>query len=449
MDQKAFEKPARATVTRIPTRGGLEKFKPNDLAMCALTNHEIWSESTSGLLFEFNGKYWERISEQDVRAYVMAEDVHEYTTRSRRNEALSYIQDHRILREITWRQLKPYEIPLQNFIISIDKPFVGVQPTTRPHLLQDYLETIIPWDFDPTAQCPRWMEALDQYFGGDLDCDSKCSALQEFFGYTLMPHARYKKALVPHGDSDTGKSVIPWVIRQLVGSKNTCSVSVESMDDPRKREPLVGKMANILTELTSESVIADGGFKTLVSTEEPIQIDPKYMRSYNYVPIAKHIICTNTLPKINDRTQATFNRLLLIKFNKVLAAEEQDRSLQDKLILEMGGILMWALEGAARLYSNNGEFTKIAESRNAIKAYREAQNPVFLFVEEKCAREEGERVPSEWFRERFTAWYKQHVTPHKITILTKAAGLVVEDDPTWDADLRRTSRHVMGIRFLN
>jgi len=64
----------------------------------------------------------------------------------------------------------------------------------------------------------------------DDDGELKIAALQEYFGYCLMPHARYKKALLCVGESDCGKSTIPYLLRQLLGSENIAAVSVEHMD---------------------------------------------------------------------------------------------------------------------------------------------------------------------------------------------------------------------------
>ena len=45
------------------------------------------------------------------------------------------------------------------------------------------------------------------------------------------------------------------------------------MDDPQRLAVIKGKALNVITEVSSDALIADGGFKTLVSTEEPVFID--------------------------------------------------------------------------------------------------------------------------------------------------------------------------------
>jgi len=262
-----------------------------------------------------------------------------------------------------------------------------------------------------------------------MDGQAKQDALQEFFGYCLMPHARYKKALLCVGESDCGKSTIPYLIRQLVGRSNVCSVSVEDMDDSRKRAPLLGKLVNLLTELTSDAMIADGGFKTLVSTEEPIQFDPKYLPPVMDVPICKHVIVTNTLPTINDRSKGTYNRLLIVRFNHVIPRHEQDRAIWDKLAEDLPGILLWALEGAQRLYHAGGNFT--ASGDEEVEEYRRKQNPLLEFLAECAEPEDGAKVLLSVVRDRFQNWYGQRVRPQWVSQLAKSAGLRISEKREW------------------
>jgi len=295
--------------------------------------------------------------------------------------------------------LKDTEVAIWSGVVDF------IEGTQRPHNSQDWLETVLPWTWDENAECPTWLKALARWFQGDPQWKTKLLALQEFFGYCLLGHAKYKKALVAYGDPNTGKSVVMTVMTELVGQDNTCSISVEDMDDPRKVAPIKGKLLNVMSDLTAKSLIADGGFKRLVSTGDAIQIDEKFKAPHLYIPKTKHAVATNILPRIDDKTWGTFERLLVIRFPNVIPAGEMDRNLTAKLVEEMPGILNWAIAGARRLYENAGQFTKIAESEELLEEYREDQNPVFAFLEEKCDWEEGHTIPYTEFWEKFVKWY--------------------------------------------
>lgn len=288
------------------------------------------------------------------------------------------------------------------------------------------------------------MRCLDTYFGGDDDGEAKKLALQEFFGYCLMSHARYKKALLCYGESNCGKSTIPFLLRELVGAENMCAVSVQDMDDPRKRAPLRGKLINALTELPTDAMIADGGFKTLVSTEEPIQFDEKFLPAIMDIPIAKHVIVTNNLPAINDRSRGTFNRLLLIQFNHVIPESEQNKKVWDELRNEIEGILLWALEGAQRLYQRDGRFTSAGAAQ--IEEYRNEQNPVLEWINEACERDPEARVFVTTLRESYCRWAGKTVSPKFFVGCLKSAGFEITPNPVW-INLKK-GRAVMGVRLI-
>lgn len=421
-----------------PQQGEHTKLSPNDLAVRIMReNHFL--RTREGYLYSYNSRHWEPVQTAHLTALAMKHDSLRHTTAKRRNEVANFIATAVHQPHTTWRKLELYEVPAYNGIVDIRTGAL------RPHRREDFLETTAAHAYDPTAFCGRWRKALGQYFGDDPDMDAKHDALQEFFGYCLMPHARYKKALLLLGDSNTGKSAVTFVIRELVGSHNVCGLSVDDMDDPRKRAPIMGKMVNLLTELTNDAVIADGGFKTLVSTEEGVQIDEKYLPSITYTPVAKHVIAANSLPRINDKSRGTFNRLLLIKFNRVLPQSEQESDIWDQLRNELPGILVWAIEGAKRLYENNGKFTKIQESEAGIEDYRLSENPINEFIEEKCERDEEGAIPTTEFWTKYCSWLDRKIDRRSMAAMIDSAGL--KRKHATNPNTGKPVRSVLGLRW--
>ena len=411
------------------------KLTPNAHADRLMQTHSFLNHN--GVLYQYNGTHWGQIDAGSLKHLALrAEPRH--SNMKRRSEIANRIVDESRNDKVRWRNLEKYEIPLMNGVIDVRSM------SLRSHRKQDYLQSCVPHEYDSSSTCPVWQKCLDTYFGGDVDQDAKQDALQEFFGYCLMPHATYKKALLCKGESDCGKSTIPYLLRVLAGQANCCAVGVESMDDPRKRAPLRGKLVNLLTELTSDAMIADGGFKTLVSTEEPILFDEKFLPPVLDVPIAKHVIVTNVLPTINDRSRGTFNRLLLISFNHVIPLAQQDRAIWDKLRGEIQGILHWALYGAQRLYLNGGTFTSVG--RAEVEEYRASQNPIVEWIAEACEIEEGGRAPLPDMRDRFSRWYGKTVTPQWFASLLRSAGYEVTASPLHFQG--RKARAAIGLRLL-
>jgi putative DNA primase/helicase len=414
---------------------GKAKLHPNTIAENILKDNPVIN--VDGHLYEYIGTHWDLISPERLKAMARQYDSPRWTSQKRRSEVASYIQATTHRSKQTWRNLEKFEIPLSNGVIDIRSM------SLRPHRQDDYLQACIPHEYDSSATCPVWQECLDTYFGADPDSEAKKNAMQEFFGYCLMPHATYKKALLCKGESDSGKSTIPYLLRILVGQQNACAVGVEDMDDSRKRAPLRGKLVNLLTELTSDAMIADGGFKTLVSTEEPILFDEKFLPAVLDVPIAKHVIVTNVLPTINDRSRGTFNRLLMISFNHVIPIAQQDRAIWDKLRFEIKGILHWALYGAQRLYHNRGTFTSVGAVE--IEEYRAGQNPVLEWIAEACEVDESGRALLSDMRERYGKWAGRPVTPQYFALCLQSGGFQTTKNPVFVGG--KKGRACVGLRI--
>ena len=374
---------------------GAKAANANALAELVLKTHRLVQDA-GGTVYLYNGRHWEEITDESLLALIFSQDRETTTKASKRAEALSYLKAKTHQRDLVWGRAGEWEVPFDNLVVDV------VTGKTRPHNPDDWLESVLPWPWEPEAQAKRWHQALDEWFGEDL---AKWDALQEFLGYVCLSHARLKKALILYGKSDTGKSLVALVLKALAGEKYTTTLPVEHMDDPRRSHVLVGKRLNVMTELTTDAIMKDGGFKTLVSTGEPILIDPKFKPPFMYTPSAKHVIATNNLPNITDRTEATFNRLLLIPFLRVIEAKDQDIELLAKLKAEMPGILAWAIEGAKRLAANDGQWTEIGSAAALMAEYRAECNPVLAFVTERMAVEEGYATPLTEITREFNSWF--------------------------------------------
>jgi len=377
-----------------------------------------------GLSYLYTGKFWKQVTKQHLLA--MAYDAAGPNSASRtRGEIVDYLKVATFLHELEWARVADHEVACDNGVLNLQT--WGL----RPHKKEDRLERVIPWSFGAryTAgeSCPVWEQALIDWFGEDEAGGELIAALQEFAGYVCMSHAKYKKALVLKGESDTGKSQVLYVFEQLAGEGNSCQLSVEHMDDLERRAVIKGKTLNVMSELSEDALIADGGFKTMISTEDPLLISAKWEPTQMIRPAAKHIISTNNLPRLNDKTKATFNRLLIIPMERVIPHAKQDRTLQQKLLAEMPGIFAWALEGARRLLDRKGVWPTPAKAVEILSEYREEANPAIAFMSQCWEEAPHYRVPLRDVAAKYNDWQggsRKASTPH-VSGLLKRAGFDV------------------------
>ncbi|MEQ9330280.1 phage/plasmid primase, P4 family [Thalassobaculum sp.] len=389
--------PGPASEQAGPGSGGKRKPRgsvPIAIARAALDEVNLVTDD-AGLVYIYNGASWDQLSATGVRALAT---VHGAVTMSDAGEVVDYWKrvTHRPGR--IWGRVGTHEVAFANGVLDIR------DMTLRRHRPEDYLERVLPHPWRPGAHCEFWHAALDEWFG-DVRSD-QVAALQEFFGYAVTQHARYKKALMITGQSGTGKSRVAEALAMLVGHDRVCSIGVDAMDDPRRCAPIKGAALNVVTELPEGALVKDGAFKALVSTEEKIQIDQKYKEVETYVPTAKHVFATNTLPAITDRSAATFARILLIymdrKPEQVLSAGEFD----ELVAAEAEGLLVWAIEGLRRLYAADGAFSEPTSTAELLSEYRREQNPVRQFVEDRCEAEARNAVPTKVFLREFNRWHE-------------------------------------------
>ena len=349
----------------------------NSIALRFLVRNKVIS--TASGMYLYNGTHWGEMPKAAVLSRLLRQDDVDAvpTTQKRRNEAFAYLESRQWIDMVAWRNLENYEVPFLNGVLNL------TTSQLRAHRPSDYLETVIPHDYVPGATSQLWEKCLADYFGDDADYQAKVSALQEFFGYILMPHARYKKGLMLFSkNGDTGKSTVKEIAEFMVGMNNTCHIGLDRMEDRFVMAGIVGKLLNSVGEQSSGTRIADGRFKELVGTEEQIPVERKGKESFMYAPIAKHLVCTNNLPRVDDTSNAVYNRLLILKFNKVITVK--NTKIWDDLKAEFSGILAWATDGAKRLYKNDGVFTVVPESVALIRRYKDSQNLLGEFLDEHC-----------------------------------------------------------------
>lgn len=354
-----------------------EKMPHSEVAKVIMQDLSFVTDKFNNIYLYRDG-IWQQCGDAELQSI-----VHEYelveskSTKSRRNEVINFIKSSTYRHLIPWRNIKTNQIPLNNGIFDLGKN------TLVDFNSEFYLETKLPHDFDEKGSCPLWERVLEDFF---YDEPKKILLLQEYFGYIIMPHAKYKKALFCFGPANTGKSIIPQIVEKLVGQINVCSLPLDRLSDSRQIAPIKGKLVSTKAELPNDHRIDESGFKQLVSTGDIIEIDPKFGQKETYIPFCKLLICTNKMPVYRDESNALLERVMILDFVHAIPDDKQDRELVEKLEAEIKGIMRWALIGAKRLYDNKGMFTIPESSIKALKVYEEMNNPIKTWADESLER---------------------------------------------------------------
>jgi hypothetical protein len=167
-------------------------------------------------------------------------------------------------------------VALRNGLLDVDALMRHDPDPLRPHSPWWFSPVCLPYDFDPDADCPRWIAFLDRNLEGKHS--SKALLLQQFAGYLLLPVTKLQRFLLMTGEGANGKSVVCAVLRVLLGEDNVSSVPLEMFGDKFRLAGTLGKFANIVPEVGELDKVAEGQLKAFV-TGDPLRLHGRRARS--------------------------------------------------------------------------------------------------------------------------------------------------------------------------
>lgn len=258
------------------------------------------------------------------------------------------------------------------------------QAALRPHDREDFFTYVLPYAYDPMAECPLWHRFLDQVLP---NAEQQC-LLAEYLGYCFTTNLKLEKMAVFYGTGANGKSVCTDIINEVLGRENCSHVDLEKLTtDDNHRVQFEGKLANISSE--NGVGVLTSTLKVLVSGE-PVMVKSLYRDVRMMTLYGKLIASYNILPK-TENTEGFFRRWLLFKFAYTIPEKDRDVHLTQKLKKELPGILNWALTGLNRIVANNS-FSECQACTDALNDYKLASNSALVFADDRLVVNEDGRL---------------------------------------------------------
>ena len=268
----------------------------------------------------------------------------------------------------------------------------------------DFKSTIqLPVSYNPDANCSKWLESLKGIFPDDIE---KADILQEFFGLCLTKETKYEKALFMIGEGANGKSTVMHILQKILGKKNYSAIPLELFNNPHYTAHFYNKLANISIETNARSSVYDSLMKAVVSGDT-ITADGKYQPLIQFNPFCKLIFALNNMPRVDDKTDAFYRRMIILRFNRQFKEEEQNKNLRHELEAELDGIFAWMVGGLKRL-RQRGYFELSAGIEQEVEEYRKENNNVMTFVEEECNLEPNAITSKQEFYNSYSEWCKKN-----------------------------------------
>jgi putative DNA primase/helicase len=258
----------------------------------------------------------------------------------------------------------------------------------------------LDYAFDAKAARPvAWLDFLSRLWPGDAQA---VEALQEWFGYCLLPDTSQQKILLVVGPKRSGKGTIARVLTGLVGIGNTCAPTLAGLGSHFGLWPLLGKTVAVISDArlsgrTDAAVVVERLLS--VSGEDAQTIDRKNLPHVTCKLPVRFVVLTNELPRVSDPSGALVSRFIVLRLTQNWYGRE-DTGLTTRLLAELPGVLLWAVEGLRRL-RGRGYFVQPKSGEKLIDELEDLASPIGAFLRECCEVGPGYEV---FVRDLFDRW---------------------------------------------
>ena len=150
----------------------------------------------------------------------------------------------------------------------------------------------------------------------------------------------------------------------------------------------------------------------------------------------------NELPKVTDDSYGFWRRVRLVPFNQTFAGSTDDKMLKDKLLVELPGILAWAVQGALAWQKDGLVPPKAVWA--ATDDYQTSEDPLVEFVAERCIVGTGEATFSALFA-AYNGWAESQKIPRGDRLTRRGIGIHLKrrftPKETTDGSRKYSGRH--------
>lgn len=273
-----------------------------------------------------------------------------------------------------------------NMLLNVNNGTLNLRTgTLEPHNPAHLITKRVNVDYDPAAQCPRWLTFLDRILAGDQEL---ISFVQKAVGYSLTGDVSEQALFFMHGNGKNGKSTFTETLITLLGDYAQKAPTEMLMlkhggnsGVPNDVARLPGARFVVAAEVEEGRRLAESMVKDLTGGDT---MSARFMRAewFDFQPTHKIWMYGNHEPVIHGTDDGIWRRMRKIPFTVQIPETEQDPQLKTKLLAELPGILAWAVEGV-QLWQNEGLGLPKAV-KDATAGYRSQMDVIGAFLDAEC-----------------------------------------------------------------
>ncbi len=268
--------------------------------------------------------------------------------------------------------------------------------------------------FKPDATAPYWCRFLEQA----IDEKEARDYLQRFLGYSLSADVSEHAMLILFGDGGGGKSTVLNTVRSVAGDycvtlqSETLLESGHGSAIQSDLSRLPGRRIATSVETADSARLDVKRIKALTGGESSYAARDLYKPTFEFTPVAKVLLATNSLPTIRDESDATWQRLNVVRFPHTFRSTDlEDKDLPEKLRAEAEGVLAWMVAGAREWWRRRSSGSTGLEPPDSVLlevgAWKLANDRLEEWYASECTRAGGVRGYIGDLRQSYYAWTKR------------------------------------------
>ena len=328
-----------------------------------------------------------------------------------------YTQVHKFLKT----QL-PYTKKLENKnLIAVNNGvFNKVSKKLEPFNPNYFITSKLATNYN-TAAINNYLNIKDNYFDVDKwflsianGDEELVKVLWEIVNEATNPNHTREKMAILYGEGNNGKGTFQTMLINLIGIENISTLTPHEFSGEFKLEMLQGKVCNIGDDISNKYLDDMSNLMSIV-TGDPVAVNRKGKSVITARFKLFNLFSANKLPKVRNKSQGTYRRLLIVPFNADFNGQVQDRRIKDEY-LKNSTILEYILYTA--LHLDFEKFSNPRATERMLEEYKEDNDYIYSFVKDWYIHRNLPlvgRVPLPLVKSEFYNYLSSNYFDYKIT----------------------------------
>lgn len=256
---------------------------------------------------------------------------------------------------------------------------------------------------------------VDKWFLSIANSDEEIvKLLWEIINEAINPNHTREKMAILYGEGNNGKGTFQAMLTNLIGIENISTLTPHDFSGEFKLEMLQGKVCNIGDDISNKYLDDVSNLMSIV-TGDPVAVNRKGKSVITARFKLLNIFSANKLPKVRNKSQGAYRRLLIVPFNADFNGQVQDRRIKEEY-LKNKIVLEYILYKA--LHLDFEKFSSTSATDRMLEEYKEDNDYLYSFVKDWYVHRklpEVERVPLPLVKIAFNNYLVENYYDYKIT----------------------------------